>query len=296
MGIGAAVGAISGVGQIVGGMSASKQAKSAARQSEAMMQQQLAMQQHGIDVAEGYYDEAFGYLSDAQGLSGDFNEYLMSLGEDYSQWAQGVYGEWENMFGDMQKNIVDYYSNLDPEKYATEMKADISQSIQKSMQQFDQMAAQTGIMTSGMKLQMQKEAAFNKAQQFAQTDLAAEDYVRQQQAGFYGAFGEPWRQQAQNLQGSSILTQGQLAGTGYGAQTNALGNLSNLYQSRAQGIGGMYGNLANVYGQQGGQYAQSATGYGSAAGNMLGSGMQTLFGGTTSGGSLGGVFGGMFGS
>ena len=210
MGIGAAVSVIGGISS----MSASRKQAKAAGQSSALAQEWL-------EKAWGELEEGEGSLQESLDLSYEFKDLMDQISQEYGDYASNMWQDWENTFGSVRNNLVDYYQNLDPMKYSTQWKADIEQNMGKALDQFDQVAAQSGIYTSGMKQQMQKEAAFDKAKQFAQADLAAPDYVAQQQNQFYGAYGEPYRQQAQGVLGQSILNQANMANMGYGQVNNA---------------------------------------------------------------------------
>ena len=259
MGVGAAIG---GVASLMGSRSASKQAAAAAEQAEEWMRKGWDIGEESVDIADA------------------FRSALEDISREYGQFAQEVWQDWEAMYGPLEDNLVNYYSNLDPDKFSTQWKAEIEQELNKEFNQFKQAAAQTGIMTSGMMLQAQRDQSYKQAMANAQADLAAPEHVAQMQQGFYGTFGAPQKASAQNLLGSSIMSQADLMNMGVGQQL----------QSRNQ--------LINLAGQNQNAYMQSAAGYGQAAGNMFGTGLNMLnkglgsmFGG---GGGGGGLFGGLF--
>ena len=253
MGIGAAVG---GIASMMGGSSAASGAREAADKAEEMMEKAWQYGEESIDIADS------------------FRTALEGIAEEYGQFAQQVWQDWEGMYGPLEKNLVNYYNNLDPTKFSTQWKANIEQELNKEFKQFQQAAAQTGLATSGMMLQAQRDQNYKQAMANAQADLMAPEYVAQQQQGFYGTFGAPQKQAAQNQLGQSILTEADLLNMGVGQQMNARNQMMNLA------------------GQQANMYANSAAGYGQAAGNMFGQGLNMLFGGGSSG--TGGLFGGLF--
>ena len=237
MGVGAAIG---GAVSLMGAKGASKAAGAASGKAEEWMNKAWGIGQEGVNIAD------------------QFAETLKLIGEEYGEFAQEVWADWEAMYGPLEQNLVNYYNNLDPNKFSTQWKAQIEQNLNKEMKQFEQAAAQSGIMTSPMMLQAQKDRAFKQAEANAQADIMAPEYVAQQQQGFYGQFGAPQKATAQSLQGQSILNKANLANMGVSQQLNARNNLIGLAQGNQQA------------------YMNSAAGYGQAAGNMFGTGINLL--------------------
>ena len=206
MAVGAAIGAtVVGVGGLVQSNKAGKDAKKAQNNEMDMRRQELAMKQQGLD----------------------FN--------------QGLLDDWENTFGGLEDNLNDYYSNLDPTKFATQNKQTLNESMDKQMKQFNESMAAQGLQTSGMRVQAEKEAAFGKAQGNAAIDMAAPEQVNQMQQGWLGA-----------------NKQSQLQ-----AQAGVTGAIN--------GVGAGYGNMGNAYGNHAQQAGQSQSGWLNAGGSMLGS-------------------------
>lgn len=98
--------------------------------------------------------------------------------------AQGMMTEFEATFGGVEENLVNYYQNLDPVKYATRYKTSLNANIDKQLNQMQESMAAKGIMTSGMMAQQNKEASFEKARGGAEADLMAEDKVNEMKQGF----------------------------------------------------------------------------------------------------------------
>jgi len=290
MGVGSAIGVIGGAMQIGSGRAARKAAKKAAQQSEYYLNEGISAVEEGYKNAFDYMEQGGEYLDNVLDLSNSFKELMDTISQEYGDYAQQMFNDWENTFGGIRENLVDYYQNLDPVKYSTQAKAALGQQLDKSMEQFNEAAAQSGIYTSGMQLQAQKENAFQRAEAFAQADIMAPDQVAQMQNQFYGAYGEPMRQQASNMLGNSILQKGNLAGIGYNAQAGALGNMSNYYNNLANMSQQQGRDLSNVYLQAMGAYGNSASGYGAAAGNQMGMGMNNMLNGLFGGGGFMGMF------
>jgi len=259
MGIGAAVGAVSGISSIASSRKQAKAAGRAADMSEEAMRESVA----ALDESKVIWERQ---LERAQG----FEELMKGLGDEYGEYASQMWLDWESTFGGIRDNLTDYYENLDPDKYSVKMKAEMGQELDKSMRQFDETAAASGIYTSGMKLQDQKETSFQKAQAFAQADIMAPDKVNQMKQGFYGQFGEPARQAAEQAKGNAIGMKGNYANAGYNAVAGA-----------SQGLAGMGAQYSNLFNGQANTYANSAAGYGKAAGESMGSGVNSLMGGIT---------------
>ena len=293
MGIGSVVGAISGVSSIIGSR---KQAKAASKamgmasdayaKGESYLQGGLDFALSGGGIGSG---GAGGVPTAREGLSHakQVEQMLNQLGKEYGEFAQGLWTSWEDTWGDMRSNLVDYYDNLDPNKYAVGMKAEIRQNLDKQFEQFDQTAAQSGIYTSGMKLQAQKEKDFAMAQEFAGADIQAPEMVRDMQTQFYGAFGAPERSEALNAQQNAYNFRGQMGQAGGALTQGAYGTLASMEESAAQRaaaasaaranmIMGAYNQGANYYGNMGDKYAGSAAGYGKSAGTLFGSGVKSL--------------------
>jgi len=225
-----------------------------------------------IGTIDDTYQQGRQDLLEGKDMALDFSNNMKDISQQYLGFTQGIWDNWESMFGDMRGNLIDHYSNMDPDKYATMWKADIRKEMDRALTNFDESAARSGIYTSGNKLQAMKDMGFKQAEAFQQANLAADDYVRQQQAGFYGQFGEPARQEAQKLQGSGVLNQAALLGTGaaplmdfqkslagyqQGWGTNQIGQANTMsgigqgYKGLAGTLGGLaypvYGTASTVY-------------------------------------------------
>ncbi len=249
--------------------------------SQALGQSELALgqQQQGLEV-----------MKDNQAMAHNFSNFMNSLGEQGMEYAQGLMDNWESSFGGIQDNLTQYYNNLDPEKFATQNKADYKQALDKQMGQFNETMAASGLQSAGMKQQTAKEAMFKTAEANSQIDLAAEDQVAQMKQGFL-QFGEGQRGSAENAMGNAQANQANFAGMGQNATDAAgrnvaggYGNVGDANRHLAQGqenIGNRWGNVGDAYNNQATQansnaqnYGNSAAGYQNAAGNNFGTAMQ----------------------
>jgi hypothetical protein len=202
--------------------------------------------------AEDAYDRSVSYMERAYAEAMGLNENVIEY------WQQSI-NEWEEMFGPIEQNIADYYTNLDPEKYATEYKTNLQEYTQKYIKQFDETLAQSGVATSGMQLQAQKEAAFKQAQAGAGIDMAAPEIVAQQQQQYLNPYLRQKFSYEQNL-GQSLTNQ------------------ANLAIGQGQALGGLAGQQADMYGQSSQGWYQTAGNLFGMAGNLVGN--EKLFGNT----------------
>jgi len=226
-------------------------------------------------VATAYNNLAMENIQSNQGEIDDFKDFLSSMSDQGTEYAQGLLDSWEQTFGGLQDNLSDYYNNLDPAKFATGEKAKFKQNLDKQMQQYNETMASSGLQSAGMRAQTAKETAFKTAEANSQIDLQSEEYVKDQQMGFLN-YGDPQRQEAQRAMGVAQDNQNSLGQQGFQAQFNQNQQITDMYRTQA-GI-----NDTNAQ-----QYGESAAGYSQAAGNYFGSAMSagvtaydSMFGGT----------------
>lgn len=191
-------------------------------------------------VADGKAaDRAHGRASDIANQRMDFN--------------QAQLDKWEQMFGGIEENLSNYYSNLDPTKFATQSKSDFSASMDKQMSQFNDTMASKGLMTAGQTAQTAKEAAFAKAAGNAQIDMKAPEQVAQMQQG--------WLQQGANQRANAISGINNAYAGQQGIQTNQANRLDQSSAGWADmagsaigaGIGGgAFDGLGSMFGSSGG--------------------------------------------
>ena len=199
----------------------------------------------------GYYagkksEDMLGGAMDSYGQAVSYIQQYMNEagieGQNALEFAQQMLSDWEETFGGLEQNLADYYQNLDPEKYAQQYKSDLYQNIDKQVKQLDENLAATGLQTSGMKAQTQKEAAFAKATGAAQADLVAEDKVKAMQQGFVNTGANRYSQATSNI-------------------LNSYGNLANIKQGTASMLGNALTGQGNMQYNQGVQYGNSAGGF-----------------------------------
>ncbi len=170
-----------------------------------------------------------------------------------AQRGQEAYDRDQAMFNPMEANLNDYFTNLDPDRYAAQQNqsaTDYSQKVNQGIS--DQLYAQ-GILTPAMQAQMDMGTGNQLANTKAQNDFDAIDKVKQMQSGWmnYGA--------GQQAQSTNQMQQG----------VNAQSNLANQY-------GQAYTNMANIYGGQAAGYNDQAQNYYNQGSQALSSGMMGL--------------------
>ena len=300
MGVGAAIAGT--VGSMVMGASSARAASKANKQAMGYAQETYDYNMAGMDSyiggAQGMYDLAAGMSfggGSAQGFSAEGGD---TGGIEY---AQGLLDDWESTFGGIEENMKDYYTNLDPTKFATQSKSELMSEMDKQMKIFNDTMAASGLQSAGMKQQASKEDAFQLAQGNAGIDIGAEEYVADKKQNWLN-YGNGFKQQATGLLGQAYATDAQLqtsaniATAGNKTQASISNSQVNAQaaaaKSRAMMGAAMYGNDAYLkqasfddprIAQANGQAAQ----HGADAGGWMGMGGKIL-GGAIGGGLFGG--------
>lgn len=105
------------------------------------------------------------------------------------EFQQQQYNDWQAIYGPLQENLANYYSNVSPEYYATTGLENFQQQYQTSLQRINESFAQRGITpSSGISTSVMAQAELNAAEQRASIRkdaprLAAEDQSRFLQIG-----------------------------------------------------------------------------------------------------------------
>lgn len=120
---------------------------------------------------------------------------------------------WHDIYGDIQQNLSNFYTNLDPQKYATGSKIAQQTAFQNSQTQVSDTLAQRGLGGGRFESYVNAQANFANESTKANIDFRAPEQVAQLKQGFLS------------------LGLGQ-------------------YQNHLAGIGAAYGNQINAYGQQ----------------------------------------------
>jgi len=280
------------VGSLAMGASSARKAGRASKQAMGYAQNQYDYNMAGMDSyiggAQGMYDLVSGMSfggGSAQGFSAEGGD---TGGIEY---AQGLLDDWESTFGGIEENMKDYYTNLDPTKFATESKSQFMSEMDKQMKIFNETMAASGLQSAGMKQQANKEMAFELAKGNAGIDIASEEFVADKKQNWLN-YGVGYKQQATGLLGQAyandaqMKTQASIATAGN--KTNA--SISNSQvnaqaaaaKSRAMMGAAMYGNdaylkqasfddprIAQANGQAA-QHGRDASGWMGMGGKILG--------------------------
>lgn len=96
------------------------------------------------------------------------------------EFAKAQYEDWLDAFGDIQTNLSDYYENLTPDFYETQMLQAFEQEKQIALEQLEADFAQRGIELSGLDKEVREDIALNSAIERAK--IRAEAPIRTAQA------------------------------------------------------------------------------------------------------------------
>lgn len=180
----------------------------------------------------------------AQKAQQDALNKMIAMNDEQIQLMKDELENFQSVFGSVEQNLKNYYSNLDPNSVAAKDIQNLEVEFNRVNTQLNQQLAQRGLTGSGAAVAANTALATNLATSRAEARSNAAQKVANQQLGWY-----------------SLGTQ---------QKQFALSGLNNAY---AQGAN-LYGNLANIYGNQAssaGQVAsQSFSNVGSTINNAVG--------------------------
>jgi type II secretory pathway pseudopilin PulG len=162
-------------------------------------------------------------------------------------FEQERYDDWKAVYGPIQDNLSNYYSNVTPEYYAAVGLETFEQQYQTSLQRMDENFAQRGIdPSSGIAASLETQAELGAAETRAaiRRDAprqAAEDKSRFLQIGLgqnpASSVSGALSQQAQVAQQNSLAAQ-QAAGQAWSAAIPSVGRAIDAYNTRPVTSGG----------------------------------------------------------
>lgn len=162
-------------------------------------------------------------------------------------WQKEQQAQWDSMYGPVEANLSEYYSNLTPERFTAMGVQSTAQSFQGLQEQLKESLAQRGISGSGIEAQGITDLTIAQAQREADIRASAPEAVAQQQQGFL----QLGLNQKAGLQAGMQNAFGQQQGV----QRNAFSAASNLYnqavgdeQSSYAALGQNVNTLGQVYG------------------------------------------------
>lgn len=178
-------------------------------------------------------------------------------------FSKEQYADWKAVYGDIQKNLGDYYENLSGDFMAAQQLSAQAREYADAYRQVNQQLAQRGISQSGIAAAQDVAMASQSANTRAGIRAGAEDLARTKQAGF--------------LQ------------LGLNSQASLLGNIGSASNSLMQGYQYQSGQQYSTYGSLLG--SNQATMSGLAGGLAKGGAFDSVTGAVTSGvGTVMGMF------
>lgn len=156
-----------------------------------------------------------------------------NIQEQQLQFAQQQYQDWQDVFGDTQKNLASFYQGLSPESFSSAGIQNLEKAFGEQQTRLQQTLSQKGLSDSSIAGRAYTDLASNRALAEAQIRQQAPMQVAQAKQGFLGL--------------------------GMGQQQQALG-----------AIGQAQTNLANIAMGESAAYGQAAGSLMGTAGTLLG--------------------------
>lgn len=138
---------------------------------------------------------------------------------------QQQYDDWKEVYGPIQDNLSEYYTNLSPDMYEAQGLEAFNAEYQKSMDNLNQSLAQRGIVDSGLSAQLTASSEINAAQQRATIRMTAPTQVAEAKSNFLqiGLGQDPTGDVANTLSGITTSAQAN-ANAANAAAGQAIGN------------------------------------------------------------------------
>jgi len=103
--------------------------------------------------------------------------------QEQLDFAKSQYNDWKELYGGLEQNLSDFYTNLTPDYVESQGLQKQQQQYQKQQQELTQYFGQMGI-ESGVQADVMAQGAFNNARAKAQISADAEFKVADQKANF----------------------------------------------------------------------------------------------------------------
>ena len=211
----------------------------------------------GVSVLGGLYSS---YQQDKAQASGeayqakhlDLAERNLQFNQEQMARSQFEYNQFQNLYGDIEKNLANYYKNLSPDTYTTQANSAIAQQFEQASVNMRESMAARGIEGSGVEAGAMANMYGEKALAESQVEAGADQWVANQQQQFYQNQAAPQQQYARNNMNTATNNYNNSMGNmsnAFGNQANTQFNLAGQYgQSAAQGIGGGMQAIGNSFG------------------------------------------------
>lgn len=97
---------------------------------------------------------------------------------------QQRYDDWKEVYGGIQDNLSEYYSNITPDMYEVQGLEQFQQEFETSQQRLSESLAQRGIVDSGLSAQLEQQQQIGGAQERARIRVAAPTLAAEEQSRF----------------------------------------------------------------------------------------------------------------
>lgn len=171
-------------------------------------------------------------------------EYEVSM--EQLNFAKEQYSDWEDIFGPVQQNLSDYYSNISADSVASQGIQSIEQEFTRSRQALDTALAKRGITNSGATAQSLTDLESTRMLGRADVQANAASEAAQQQANFMN-LGYGQQAQLQNSISSAYSNQMSSLGNQASTQLGLAQNYSNNAAQAYSGIGSSIGSGISSY-------------------------------------------------
>lgn len=112
------------------------------------------------------------------------NKEQITAAKDNLQFAKTAYADWTAVYGDIEKNLGDYYKNLSADKLTALGLQNQQLEFQKAKAAIQKDMAQRGIANSGIEVAQTTNAAFQNAEARARIRTEAPEKVAEAKQGF----------------------------------------------------------------------------------------------------------------
>lgn len=97
---------------------------------------------------------------------------------------QQRYDDWKAIYGGIQENLSEYYSNISPDLYEAQGLEQFQQEFETSQQRLSESLAQRGIVDSGLSAQLEQQQQIGGAQERARIRMSAPTLAAEEQSRF----------------------------------------------------------------------------------------------------------------
>lgn len=99
-------------------------------------------------------------------------------------FAQQQYDDWKEVYGPMESNLANYYTNLSPDMYEAQGLEAFNKEFDTSKARLQETLSQRGIVDSGLSLQLESQGNISAAEERARIRMSSDSAVAQEQTRF----------------------------------------------------------------------------------------------------------------